>query len=112
MIDGVNPSGQGLAGPFGAADASGVAAELPPSLTLDADAYLPMLAEFDLTEAQARELLAVLWNTMRGFVELGLSIDVCGELGLTVLPVLSSETGGVDSNDRPIPREKKGKVTP
>ena len=71
MIDGVIPSGQGLAASFGVAGA-GNEADAAPSLNLDADAYLPMLAGYDLTDEQAREMLTALWSIMRGFVELGI----------------------------------------
>lgn len=43
-------------------------------LVFDAETYLPNLAECDLTDAQARELLAALWSIMVGFVDLGLRI--------------------------------------
>ena len=38
---------------------------------LQADRYKPMLADMDLTDEQADELLRVLWNIMCGFVDLG-----------------------------------------
>ena len=41
----------------------------------DAEEYLPHLAEFDLSDAQARELLTTLWNIMTAFVDLGFGVD-------------------------------------
>ena len=99
MIDSVNPSGQGLADSFSVAGASG-AGEAKPSLVLDADAYLPMLADYDLTEEQARDLLTTLWRIMRACVELGIKRDVCGELGLDAVPVLSNDITPLDSEDQ------------
>ena len=98
MIDGVIPSGQGLAASFGVAGAGG-AADAASGLYLDADAYLPMLADYDLTDEQAREMLTALWSIMRGFVELGLNVDVCGQFGLGADPVLSNEPASIDSKD-------------
>lgn len=44
-------------------------------LRLDPDEYREDLDAFDLTEAQQNELLEVLWNIMRTFVELGFGLD-------------------------------------
>ena len=99
MIDGVMPSGQGLAASFGVAGAGGEA-DAAPSLNLDTHAYLPMLADYELTDEQAREMLTALWSIMRGFVELGISVDVCGELGFDAVPVLSNDPASLDSNNQ------------
>ena len=45
------------------------------SLEFDAAEYLPHMEEFDLTEEQATELLATLWEIMKAFVDLGLGVD-------------------------------------
>ena len=52
----------------------GPTASLDPS-AFDIDEYLPDVAEFDLTEEQARELLAQLWRIMEAFVDLGFGVD-------------------------------------
>ena len=60
-----------------------IEAEIPPedlpaaatSLELDLDKYRPYLAEFDLTDEQAAELLQTLWSIMRSFAELGFGVD-------------------------------------
>jgi len=57
-----------------------VTASVPASLDLDASKYNAELEDFDMTEDQKRELLETLWSIMRSFVELGFSVDVCGEL--------------------------------
>lgn len=44
------------------------------ALTFDVEAYLHYAQEFDLTEAQSRELLGTLWSCMLGFVDLGFRI--------------------------------------
>lgn len=66
-----------------------------PSATpeLDAGQYLPLLSEFELTDDEARELIAALWSIMRACVELGIRVDVCGELGMDVVPVYPSGEG-------------------
>ncbi|WP_348675398.1 hypothetical protein [uncultured Abyssibacter sp.] len=43
--------------------------------TLDPEQYRASLAEFKMTKEQQDELLAVLWNIMRTFVELGWGLD-------------------------------------
>jgi hypothetical protein len=103
MMDDVIPSGQGLAEPFEAAGRAllGDAAFGSSGLAFDADEYLPMLAEYDLTDEQAREMLTVVWNIMRVCVELGINRDVCGELGLNALPVLSNDAASLDSAGNP-----------
>lgn len=45
------------------------------SLEFDAAEYLPHMEEFDLTEEQATELLATIWEIMKAFVDLGLGVD-------------------------------------
>ena len=46
-----------------------------PAPAFDADEYRPYLDGFDLTEEQANELLATLWDIMKAFVELGFGVD-------------------------------------
>lgn len=41
--------------------------------------YLHELDGMDLTEAQKIELLETVWQIMRTFVELGVSVDICGQ---------------------------------
>ena len=113
MIEDVTPIGQGsLAGRFDAAHGAGADinsaaatngddGESLSGLDLDADRYLPMLADYDLNEGQAREMLTALWSIMRGFVEMGIRRDVCGELGFAAVPVLSNDPVSIDSKDHP-----------
>lgn len=49
-------------------------------LLLDESAYAAELSEFDLTEEQRAELLAILWSIMSSMVELGFTHDVCGQI--------------------------------
>jgi len=44
-------------------------------LQLDLDEYRDDLAEFNLTEQQENELLEVLFNIMRTYVEIGFGLD-------------------------------------
>lgn len=56
------------------------AEETPKSMELAQDQlerYRQGLAEFELTDEQEAELLSILWDIMRTFVELGFSVDVC-----------------------------------
>lgn len=66
----------------------------------DAEEYLPYVAEFDLTEEQASELLATLWEIMKAFVDLGFGVDSIHEF-LPALKEVSEEIEGVavESND-------------
>ena len=45
------------------------------TLELDPDDYREDLEEFDLSNDQQDDLLAVLWNIMRTFVEIGFGLD-------------------------------------
>lgn len=59
----------------------------------DAEEYLPYVAEFDLTEKQASELLATLWEIMKAFVDLGFGVDSIHEF-LPALKEVSQEIEG------------------
>lgn len=50
-------------------------AEMP-----DAARYRALLGDCDLTEEQANELLGILYDIMRSFVELGFDVDSCGQM--------------------------------
>lgn len=56
----------------------------------NAEEYLPDLAEFDLTEEQANELLVALWEIMKAFVDLGFGVDSIHEF-LPALGEVSQE---------------------
>lgn len=53
---------------------------VPAALELDVAKYLPEMEGFDMTEAQKIEMLQVLWEIMRAFVELGFTTDICGQI--------------------------------
>ncbi|MDR6871131.1 hypothetical protein J2Y55_002139 [Bosea sp. BE125] len=44
------------------------------ALSFDVEAYLPYVQEFDVSDAQSRELLGALWSIMVAFVDLGLPL--------------------------------------
>lgn len=46
----------------------------------DPERYRADLAELSLTPEQETELLGCLWSIMRSFVELGFSVEGCGQL--------------------------------
>ncbi|MEX6633428.1 hypothetical protein [Hyphococcus lacteus] len=54
-------------------------AGLPPGF--DINHYLAMAQEFEMSEDQKRELLLILWDIMRRFVELGFGVDSISLLG-------------------------------
>ncbi|MBL27118.1 MAG: hypothetical protein CMM50_06150 [Rhodospirillaceae bacterium] len=58
----------------------------------DADEYRPYLAGLDLTDEQANELLATLWDIMKAFVELGFGLDSIHRF-LPELNAVSEEMG-------------------
>ena len=63
----------------------------PPHLSIDWDAYLPLLENEDISEEQKRELIEALWSIMVSFVDLGFGIhplqQVCGQdISLAELP--------------------------
>ena len=59
----------------------------------DAEEYLPYVSEFDLTEEQASELLATLWEIMKAFVDLGFGVDSIHEF----LPALKDVSQEIES---------------
>ena len=63
-------------------------------LALDPDKYRDYLDDFDLDEAQQNELLEVIWNVMRSFVEMGFGLDSVQML----LPAIA-EKAGMKTND-------------
>ena len=65
----------------------------PPRLTIDWDAYLPFFENEDISDADKRELIEVLWSIMVSFVDLGFSIhpiqQACGkDVSLAELPAV------------------------
>ena len=54
-----------------------------PTLTIDWDAYLPLLESEDISDAQKRELIEALWSIVVTFVDLSFGIDrtteICGQ---------------------------------
>jgi hypothetical protein len=53
---------------------------VPGEIALDSEKYRAELADLDLTDEQADELLAILWDIMRRFVEMGISTEICGSI--------------------------------
>ncbi len=64
------------------------------ALQFDSDKYRSEVEQFDITEAQKQELLATLWSIMRGFVELGFSVDVCAALLDEPVPLFDGDEVG------------------
>lgn len=73
---------------------------IPPALELDAEKYLPEFDDFDMTEAQKRELLETLWSIMRTFVEFGFSANTCERMLENVLAPPNGAAEGVPSSDQ------------
>jgi hypothetical protein len=46
----------------------------------DADRYLAMIEDIDLSEEQKTEFLLIVWDIMRMWVEFGFTGDPCGHL--------------------------------
>ena len=85
---------------------------VPGELTLNADKYRRELAGLDLTDEQADEMLAILWDIMRRFVELGISTEICGSIFEAIIESSVSESGGGSlrySSDMEPPSQANGK---
>jgi len=58
----------------------------PPRLEIDWALYASMLEDMEASEEEKRELIAILWNIVVAFVDLGFGISAtqqaCGETGL------------------------------
>lgn len=63
-----------------------------PVLKLDPEEYRSYLEEFDMTQEQQNELLEVLWNIMRTFVDIGWGLD-----SVQMFSVAKNEFSGPDS---------------
>lgn len=61
--------------------------QTPPRLTIDWQAYLPLLEDSDIPEADKRELIETLWSIVVLFVDLGFETDTtpqsCGKRSVT-----------------------------
>ena len=72
-------------------------------LPLDVDKYRPFLDEFELTEAQQRELLETLWTMMKTFVELGFGVDPVQQvLSAAILSAAESTASDLESSNRAV----------
>lgn len=85
---------------------------VPGELSMDAAKYRQELIELDLTEDQANELLTILWDIMRRFVELGISTEICESIFEAVIESSVSESGDGSLRSSPImepPSKDNGK---
>jgi hypothetical protein len=62
----------------------------------DAERYKPLLEGSDISEEQAFEFLSIMWSIMARFVEMGFSLEPCGQLLDDFEKAGSSEQGGVE----------------
>lgn len=88
------------------------ALSVPPALELDPAKYLPMMADFDMTQAQKIEMLETLWAIMRSFVDLGFRMDICGQFLDNLTDLSGGESGGVEwpsSTKAETPSTRSGK---
>lgn len=58
----------------------------------DEEAYRPYLSGLDVTDEQASELMRVVWNIMRMWVEMDLPADNCGQIIERVIIPPASES--------------------
>jgi hypothetical protein len=85
---------------------------VPGELALDADKYRDELRDLDLSDEQADELLGILWDIMRRFVELGMSTEICGSIFEAVIESSVPESTDASlrsSPDKEPPSEENGK---
>ncbi|GJD51778.1 hypothetical protein OPKNFCMD_4537 [Methylobacterium crusticola] len=71
--------------------------EMPPASMADfneAD-YLPYLEGLELTEAQASELLRILWDMTRMCIEMDLPSESWGQITATVFDAAARDSSGV-----------------
>lgn len=75
---------------------------LPPSLTIDWEAYLPFLENEDISEDQKRVLIETLWGIMAAFVDLGFKVHpvphACGEPVNSLTDALSDVVSSANPN--------------
>ncbi|MDF1722143.1 MAG: hypothetical protein P1U65_15835 [Minwuia sp.] len=68
---------------------------LPDADLFDVADYADDLAELDISEAQAAEILGIIWRMMSAMVDLGLGVDSIHNL----LPSLAAISGGIEPHD-------------
>lgn len=75
----------------------------PPSLTLDWEAYAPLLNDPSISEDQKRELIETLWSIVLSFVDLGFDVhpvqQVCGQ-GDDPLNIVGSDLISLTTKER------------
>lgn len=85
---------------------------VPAELALDSKKYRNELNDLELTDEQADELLAILWDIMRRFVELGISTEICGSIFEAIIEssVPDSSDGSLGhSSDQEPPSDENGR---
>jgi hypothetical protein len=72
-----------------------------PAPELDLDKYRAEIADFQITDEQADELLLTLWSIMSAFVEFGFRADDCGQLLGWAAFATGDDQNGVDLQKTP-----------
>lgn len=72
--------------------------DMPPASMADFDEadYLPYLAGLELTDAQASELLRIVWDMMRMCIEMDLPPESWGQIASQVFAAAARDTGDVE----------------
>ncbi|MCB8838090.1 hypothetical protein [Aurantimonas sp. VKM B-3413] len=74
---------------------------VPAALPLEAGDYLAELDALEISDAQKRELLEILWSIMSEFVRIGFEMDVCTAVFGDDFSLFAADSAGVDSPSTP-----------
>jgi hypothetical protein len=72
---------------------------VPPALELNLDDYRAEIAELEISDAQAEQLLGTLWSIMSAFVELGFTVNICEQI--LEKPLLADSDAAEEVNSSP-----------
>jgi hypothetical protein len=83
-------------GPPRADETMGAPLPVPPALELDLDKYRAEVANFQITDEQAEELLRTLWSIMSSLVELGFSENICERISQNAAALAEGAAGDAE----------------
>ncbi len=62
----------------------------------DEEAYRPYLKGLDISDEQASELMRIVWDIMRMWVEMDLPADSCGQIVESIINLIRDESDSLD----------------
>lgn len=73
---------------------------------VDADKYRSLISDFELSEAEERQMLEALWSIMYSFVQLGFDVKNCGQIVESLNLAAQADSAAIDSTDPTISEKR------